>query len=355
MTRTELVKGFGVFVLVVAVVLAGTMATGALLTGSPNSMASVNASTYTSNSLIPKAVDDNGTVGSPNASESKTVVIDKSHGNVVSKGTIQPLIDALVRDGHDVRFYTGGQTQGFSGMSGSNLNDTLESADAFVVVNPGSTYTEDEINGVESFTDAGGRVLMLADPVSTSQSQTLSIPNPLGGSNGNTVTPGQPTNLAARFGISFGSGYLYNMETNANNFQSIYAGSSGNSSLTSGVDRVVVRNAAPLTLNANTTSVIEAADTRLSSTRKGGEYTIAAHVGNVTTVGDTDFLSPASVTVADNEEFVTGLARFLVSGDKEPISPDTESPSSGTGEFTSPTQPGNRTTSSFQPNNSGDP
>ncbi len=343
MARTDLLKGIGVFGLVVVVVLAGTVVTGALLSGSSTTSNAVNVSAYDSDALMPTALDDDGTVDAPDEADAKTIVIDKSHGNAVSEGEIQPLVDALVGDGHDVRFYTGGQSQGFGGAGGSsNLNSTLESADAFVVVNPSSTYSENEINGVESFADAGGRVLMLADPVSTSQSQSISIPL-IGSSSGSSVTPGQPTNLAARFGVSFGAGYLYDMEDNANNFQSVFARPAGNDSLAAGVDRVVVRDAASLTTSANVTRVVESDGARLSSTRRAGEYAVAARVGNVTTVGDTDFLAPASATVADNDAFVSNLARFLVTGDKESNAPATESPTRGSGGITMPSQPGNVT------------
>src|SRR6056297_215001 len=340
MLRTELLKGLGIFGLVVVVVLAGTVATGTLLTGSSTTSNSVNVSAYDSDALLPTAVDDDGAVDAPDEADAKTVVIDKSHGNAISEGEMQPLVDALVRDGHDVRFYTGGQSQSFGAGSSSNLNSTLESADAFVVVNPSSTYSESEINGVESFADAGGRVLMLADPVSTSQSQSPSIPL-IGGSGGSTVTPGQPTNLAARFGISFGSGYLYDMEENANNFQSVFARPVGNDSIAAGVDRVVVRDATSLTTSTNVTRVVESDGARLSSTRRADRYAVAARVGNVTTVGDTDFLAPATATVADNDAFVSNLAQFLVTGDKEPNAPATESAASGPGGITTPSMPRN--------------
>lgn len=343
MARTDLLKGIGVFAVIVAVVLAGTFATGVVVSGSSNTSAAPNVSAYQPSSLLTTPVDDSGTVDAPDTNETKTVVIDKSHSNVIAEGEIQPLVDALVADGHAVRFYTGGQSSGFgtgSGLSGgSNLNSTLETADAFVVVNPGTTYSEGEINGVESFADAGGRVLMLADPVGPSTAtSTTSIPL-IGSSGGSTVTPGQPTNLAARFGISFGSGYLFNMSENANNFQSVYARAAGNGSLTEGVDRLVVRDATPLTTTTNATAVVES-DASLSSTRRAGTYTLAARVGNVTTVGDTDFLAPASATVADNDPFLGNLAGFLVTGNKTAPAPAQAETGNGTGGFTMPTQPG---------------
>ncbi|MFB6179632.1 MAG: hypothetical protein ABEI77_07915 [Halorientalis sp.] len=361
MARTELVTGLGVFALIVVVVLVGTSAVGALMAGSPTETTTLNASAYHSQNLVPQPVDDNGSVAAPNTTKSKTIVIDKSHGNAISEDQLQPLVDALVHDGDHVLFYTGGQSQGFSsagGLSGSSdLNSTLETADAFVVANPSNTYTEGEINGIESFADAGGRVLLLADPVSPSGStQSVSIPL-IGSSSGSSVTPGQPTNLAARFGISFGAGYLYDMQDNANNFQRIFAQPVGNDTLTDGADRLVFDAATPLTTSRNATRLVEST-AHVSSTRKADTFTIAARVGNVTTVGDTGFLAPESATVADNDYFVGNLARFLVTGDKASGAPETSQSSSGPGGISSPYQPpggSSGTTMPSQPPNSTSP
>jgi hypothetical protein len=340
MPRTDLLRGFGVLALVVVIVVAATFATGTVLSSSPESE-SVNASAY-NDELLPTPVDNDGRVEPATSERSKTVVIDKSHGNVVTESDLQPLVDALVSAGHEVQFYTGGSssgigTGGFSSGS-SEMNATLRSADAFVVVNPASTYTTGEINGIEAFSDAGGRVLMLADPVGSSSSGT-SISLPIGVSTGSTVTPGQPTNLAANFGVSFGAGYLFDMTDNANNFQRTYAQPAGNSSLTAGVDRLVVNDATPLTTSESNRVIAESTDVQLSSTRRTGTYTVVARAGNVVTVGDTEFLQPASATLADNDAFVSNLGDFLVSGDKESGAPEPSESSTGTSGSPSPIQP----------------
>ncbi|WP_136716175.1 DUF4350 domain-containing protein [Halorientalis salina] len=336
MARTDLLKGLAVFAVVVAVVLASTAATGALLSGSPSNSSAPNVSAYDTDTLLTTPVADDGTVDAVDQAESKTVVIDLSHGNAVSKDAMQPMVDALVSDGHQVRFYSGGDDQSFGASGSSTLNSTLQSADAFVVANPASSYTAGEINGVESFAEAGGRVLLLADPVPKASTGGSSIEIPLAGSSGSTSSPGQPTNLATEFGITFGSGYLYDMDENANNYQSVYAGGVGNGSLSTGVDRLVVRDATPLQTSANATTVAQAEGTSLSSTRRAGTYTVAARVGNLAAVGDTSFLSPASATLADNDAFVSNLATFLVSGEKEPGAPNADSGATQPGGITQP-------------------
>jgi len=352
---SNLLKGVGVFAVVVVVVLGATAATGTLLSGSAPS-GDTEAPAYDSE-LLPTAVDDSGTVDAPQSDETKTVVVDQSHGNAIGESDMEPLVDALIESGHDVRFYTGGSSSGLGtgtgGLSGdSSLNATLRSADAFVVANPASAYTTGEINGIESFADAGGRVLLLADPVPPSAStQSLPVDIPIGTGTGTATTPGQPTNLAATFGISFGAGYLFDMETNANNFQRIYAESSGGGDLTAGVDQLVFDDATSLTTDSGASPIVES-DAQSSATRRDGTYPVAVRTDSVVAVGNTDFLAPDSATVADNDAFVSNLASFLVTGDKQPGVPEpTESatgPGTGTGGFgdqpgTTPTLPGNGT------------
>lgn len=337
MRRANLLKGVAAFALVVAVVVASTAAAGTFLFDPADSSVAPSAPAFTSDSLPATPVEDDGTVTAPAGDETKTVVVDRSHANAVEKAEIQPLIDALVRRGHEVRFHSGGGSgQSIGGLSaqsgGSSFNDTLRSADAFVVVNPGSEYTADEIDGVEAFADAGGRVLVLADPVGPSTSGGTSLPVPLGSGSTSSVTPGQPTNLAARFGISFDAGYLFDMDENANNFQSVYASTVGSDPLTAEADRIVLRDAAALTTGPDATALFETETTRLSSTRRNGNYTVAARNGNVTAVGDTDFLASESATVAGNDRFVTNVAGFLVTGERTSDAPAAESDTSvGTG------------------------
>jgi hypothetical protein len=332
MERGDVARGVGAFVLAVLVVVAGTAVVGSVTGPTTDRSTQPTAPAYDTGELLPTAVADDGSVGSPDASEAKTVVVDVSHGNAVEPAAIGPLVDALVRDGHEVHLFTGGSSAstGFSTTGTSELNATLRSADAFVVVSPATPYTDDEIRGIAAFADAGGRVLMLADPVGRSGSGT-SLPVPIGLPTGSSTAAGQPTNLAAAFGISFGSGYLYDMTENANNFQGVFAEPSGGTLLTNGTDRVVLRDAAPLVTDGNATAVLASEDTALSSTRKAGDYTVAARAGNVTAVGDTTFLEPGVATTADNERFVTNVARFLVTGEKAEGVPAPAGPSTPPG------------------------
>ncbi len=310
-------RAAGAFVLALALVVAGAAAAGALLGTPPtDDSAAPNASAFQSSELLPEEVPESGTVEAP-AGE-KTVVIDASHGNAVPVSEMQPLVNALVRAGHTVKT-TGSSASSSLGLSASTggLNETLRGADAYLVANPTTAFSDGEVNGVEAFADAGGRVLLLGDPAS--QASTTSSLGGLVSSTSGTTT-GQPTALARAFGVTFDAGYLYDMEENANNFQGVYAAGASDSSLAEGVERAVLRDAAAL-VTADATPVLTVESATLSSTRAGGDYTAALRSGNAAVIGDTDFLAPERATGADNDRLASNVAAFLVNGEKEPGAP----------------------------------
>ncbi|MCD2200891.1 GldG family protein [Halobacterium sp. KA-4] len=330
MQPRKVARAIGVIAVVAAVVVAAAFA-GGLVLGSPTQGDAPDAPAYDTNELVAEPIEDDGSVTAPADGESKTVVVDMSHGNGVSENAIQPLVDALVAAGHEVQMYAGGSSSTIGSQSGAAFNETLRGADALVAASPATTYSSNEVAGVEAFADAGGRVLLAAEPpTTTSTTSTVSIPGLT--SSGTVSAAGQPTNLAAAFGVSFGNGYLYDMAENANNFQSVYAG--GDSGVADGVEDAVLTDATPVTTGGDASPVLTASDVSLSSTREEASYSVAARNGNVLAVGDTDFLTSTSATTGDNDVLLSNVAAFLVEGDKQsgiPASSQSGGQSSGTG------------------------
>lgn len=314
----EVAKAVGVVAAVAAVVLATAFAGGVLLSSPTDTSAAPDAPAYDTNELVAQPIEDDGSVEAPSDGESKTVVVDLSHGNDVGENDLQPFADALVEAGHDVRFYSGGQSSGIGASRGpSQFNETLRGADALVVVSPATAYTDDEIEGVAAFEEAGGRVLLAADPPTTGSSQESS-PLPGLGSTSASSAAGQPANLAAHFDVTFGAGYLYDVADNANNFQRVYA--SGQGGVADGVEQAVLLAATPLETGPDASAVLSA-DGSLSTTRDAGTYTVAARNDNVLALGDTDVLTAGVVADGDNDALASNVAAFLVGGDKEPGEP----------------------------------
>jgi hypothetical protein len=328
MRARDLARGVGVLAVTAAVVVAAAYV-GGVVTSQPTAVGDApDAPAYDASELAVEPVSDEGSVTAPGGGESKTIVVDVSHGNGIGENEMQPVVDALVAAGHEVRFYGGSGSGGFQSDPAAAFNETLRGADALVAASPGSAYSDAEVAGVAAFADAGGRVLLAADPPTTTSSSTsVSVP---GLSTGSTASAaGQPANLAAEFGIAFGSGYLYDVAENANGFQRVYATGAGD--LGAGVDRAVVDAATPLTTSENATAVLTASDVTLSSTRKTGEYALAARNGNVLAVGDTDFMTADGATAGDTDAFASNVVAFLVSGDKEPGAPEPSTPGGGAG------------------------
>jgi hypothetical protein len=259
--------------------------------------------------ILPDETAEQGQISMESDADGKTVLVDVGHRNGVSKTQLEPMLSALVENGHRVRFFRGQRT---------SLNESLRSADAFVVASPQQRFTSDELAGVEAFTDAGGRVLVMGGPPTVQVSGGI-----LFGIGSFEPAAPRTTGLASTYGIAYGSGYLYNMEENDNNFKSIYARPAASGGLADGVERVVVRDAVPVRTGDGSPVLVGTEGTHLSTTRDAGEYAVLARSegGNVAAVGDTSFVSRENAYDADNEVLIGNLADFLVNGEKTPGAP----------------------------------
>ena len=323
-----------VFVVIVAAIVGGAaVAPYALGSGDDSAQPpAVENQQFQPGTILPDETPEEGEITMESDASGKTVLVDVGHQNGVTETELEPLVSTLVENGHQVRFYRGQR---------ASLNESLRSADAFVVASPRQRFTNDELAGVEAFTDAGGRVLVMGDPASIQVSGGL-----LFGIGSFEPTGPRTTALGSTYGVTYGSGYLYNMETNDNNYKSIFAESASSGGLAAGVDRVVMREAAPIR-TADATRVLVGADgTHLSTTRDSGQYAVLARSGNVSAVGDTDFISRENAYDADNEVLIGNLADFLVDGEKEPGAPTQPGadqpqrpPAGGSGEAPTPPQP----------------
>jgi len=322
MPAREVLRQVGLFVVIVAVVVGGTAVAGTVgFSGDAPSPPEIQNEQFRPSNALPPTDAESGTVTMDATGESKTVLIDVGHENGVSEGDIQPLVNVLIENGHEVTYFT---------REDRDLNESLRSADAYLVANPHRRYTDSQVAGVEAFEAAGGRVMLLADPAQTQVSGGLLMARV-------EQVGSKDTAVGSSFGVGFGGGYVYNMRENQNNFKSVYATATGSADLTRGVDRVVLRDAAPLVAPDDATVLRGLEGTTLSTTRRQDTYALAARTGNVTAVGDTSFLNPENVYFADNEVFVGNLADFLVSGNKTAGAPKPPQPEGGP---TGPTGPG---------------
>jgi hypothetical protein len=296
----ELGKRLVVLVLTVAVVLA-VVAGGSTLLQSEDERASLQNPEYEPDAVVPDPIEATGTVDpdpDPAADDTGTVVIDRGHANRFTRSDIEPLVDALVREGYHVEFYTDG-----------DLAVALEDADAFLVIDPGSEYLPGDIDDVRQFTGNGGRLVMIGEPDRTAVSASIF---------GTSIATQESrlTTLASRYGMSVDTQYLYNQENADGTFKHVLARPA--SGELDGVERTTMYTAAAVTARNGSVLLRSAPNTiKSGSDEVTGEYPVAVERNNVLLLGDKTFMQGDRYRVADNEQLVAYLAEFMIEGDYE--------------------------------------
>lgn len=305
----------GVFVLVVAVVIAVAGVGGyAMADTSPDRVDATVEKDYFTNEEIVENADLTSQSGEIELEDgpSRTVLIS-TDGPVTD---LEPVIGALVAHGHEVRIHGGGTsmtsvgglptgtataTTSVSATEGG-LESELAEVDALFAIG-GSQFQAEDYEAIQNFSENGSVV------VATGPSGTLS------GSASQELT--------SQFGVSVGSGYLYNVAENDANYQRVFA-SSGDSPVADGVGETVLDTAAPVRSH-NATSILSVGEeTRYSVTRAAESYDVAVQTGNVLVVGDTDFMAPLDYNRVDNEAFIGNVLTFLTDTPENPYSPPTD-------------------------------
>jgi hypothetical protein len=296
-------KRVGVFagVLVFALVI-GSLSLGIGGQSAP-SVNDVNTSAFNTGDALASVPDESGEVSMSANADGKVVVIDTTRSASVTPKKVEPMAQALTENGATVRYSSGGSDFG--------LNSSLSEADAYVIFGASQPFTDADVAGLQAFTDAGGRVVLMNEP----QGGAASLGGLLGGS-GLAGGPDPLLPLTSEYGLSYDNGYLYNMEDNSNNFVNVYATPSSDSTLTDGVDRVVLHKS--VGVNGGETLLTATEGTTQSTTRRSETYGVLTREGNVVAVGDSSIMDQEYVYRADNEVLVGNLLDFLVSGEKSP-------------------------------------
>jgi hypothetical protein len=265
---------------------------------------------YEPSSVVPEPLPARGTVDpqpSADAGDGGTVLIDRGHGNRISRAQIEPLVDALVRQGYSVEFYTDG-----------DLATHLADADAFLVVDPSSEFLPGDVNDIREFTGNGGHLVMVGEP----DRITVSV-----GLLGTSIQSSQSrlTTLASTYGMSLDTQYLYNQEHADGTYKHVLVRPTDEGGVDD-VDSAAMYTAAAVTVRDGTVLLRSAPNTHKSGTDEvTGEYPVAVRTDNALLMGDKTMLQSDRYNVADNEEFVAYLVEFMIAGDNEaPADADTE-------------------------------
>jgi hypothetical protein len=304
----EVGKRLAVLVLTVAVVVAVASVGPTLLAPEDEERAALENPEYEPDSVAPDPFAATGTIDPDTvsgATENGTVLIDRGHANRFTRADIEPLVDALVRRGFSVEFYTSG-----------DLAAQLEDADTFLVIDPGTEYLPGDVDDVRQFTGNGGHLVMVGEPDRTAISSSLfgtAIQN----------QESRLTALASRYGMSVDTRYLYNQEHADGTFKHIVVRPTAQGNV-DGVERATMYTAAAVTTRRGTVLLRSAPNTHKSGNDEvTGEYPVAVRTENTVLLGDKTFLRGDRYNVADNEEFVAYLVEFVIQGDnRAPIDGD---------------------------------
>jgi hypothetical protein len=296
-------KRVGVFVgaFVLALVV-GSVALGAVGGGSAPAVDDSNASAFNTGDAVAEVPEESGEISMSEDAEGKVVVIDTTYSSGVTPETVAPMANTLTENGATVRYSSGG--------SGIGLNSTLSDADAYILIGASAPISDADAAGLQAFTDAGGRVVLMNEP------QRQAPASPFGGPSRSFGPPKPLLPLTSQYGLSYDNGYLYNVADNDNNYRTIYGTPAGNSALTDGVNRVVLHES--VGVNGGQPVVTASEGTTQSTTRQSDTYTVLTRSDNLVAVGDSSIVDEEWVYRADNEALVGNLLDFLVAGEKSP-------------------------------------
>lgn len=221
--------------------------------------------------------------------EGASVVADLSHKNMISAWELDILAAELSKRNI---------TLGFA-STWDDVDSSLKTASALIIAAPTLDYSKKEVDRISKFVGEGRILLLFSDP----SSEFLSPSSLLGPIN----------SVANRFGLSFAKGYLYNEEDHYGFYRNIILRDFTNSSLTSGLERVVLFTSTHI--YSDGMGVARAPSGTYSSTaERAGVYTPIAVVkrnGTVATFGDITFLMEPYCYVGDNYRLILNIVSAI--------------------------------------------
>jgi hypothetical protein len=290
-----------VFLLAAGLVAVGIGVVPGLLTQPPapsgTDPAELNNSEYDVAELAVTAIPATGGID-PDVSGSGTVVIDQAHANDFDRAKVQPLYEAFVRAGYEVVFHGRG-----------DLGPVLDDADAYVVIDPGAEFDEEDTEAMREFTDTGGRVLVLAEP------NTVSVQSGLRGAQV-VERRSRVAEIGEAYNLSFRTSYIYNQQENDGNYKHPMASPVGDAAGEAGENVVLFTAARVVSLRGGETILRYPQGSRSSGGDRTGRFPAAVRKGNLIAVGDSSFVGTGEYNVADNEQFISYLIEFLLSGER---------------------------------------
>jgi len=224
------------------------------------------------------------------------VLFDLNHDNFYFLSDVAPLTRAIEQLGGRFEVVESSKT----------LDDQLKYASSLAVIVPTSEFSPAEILAIQRFVTRGGHLLVITDP-------TLNFG---GGATANPpVSSVEVANLLLdSYDISFNDDYVYNLTTNEGNFRHVIFSQFAKDPLTQSLSKVVFFSTH--SIKTGQTALITGDTHSLSSLTDTGSGLITAagaQKGKVLAIGNMTFLTNPYYQVADNQQLVLNIGKFLIS------------------------------------------
>ncbi|MBN8581574.1 MAG: hypothetical protein J0L96_12960 [Anaerolineae bacterium] len=248
------------------------------------------------------------TVNQPNLDDvpqlKGTVLLDGYHANQFYLNEIESLTASILARGGNVETVT----------DSYSFETQLKYASAFISISPGLSFSTYEAQLLKTFTERGGRILVLTDATRNAIYFDYFSGNPVAASDATAAN-----SLLKHFDISINNDYLYNTSSNEGNFRNVFFGEFAKNELTFGLDTVALYGAHSVESPSGMV-LLKGEETNLSSANdahnsNAGGAALSAD-GNVAAFGDLTFLSSPYSTYNDNAALIQNLADFVLSGER---------------------------------------
>ena len=217
------------------------------------------------------------------------VLVDKTHGNMVSSWELNILIAELAKRNIATLFI----------YTWQELDLALNNASCLIIASPIIPYSKDEVDRIEKFVNNGGILLLFYDPAS----EHVRIPELF-----------DPINtISTRFGLTFAKGYLYNEEEHYGIYRNIYVREFVNTTLTQNITSLLFFTTTHI-YSSNKGVALTSDTTYSSASEKQDKYAVIAMVENKGTViafADITFLMEPYCYLEDNYQLIANLVSVI--------------------------------------------
>ena len=241
-------------------------------------------------------------VDTPATSDS-VIVFDMAHDNNYKEEELTVLLGRLATRGAKPEYLT----------LGDSLARKLRSAQGFVIISPRVAFTADEVREIQHFVQTGGKLLLITDPT-----RFEVVYDPLGMPSERKSDVAVMNMLSASFGLVFEDDFIYNMVHNSGTFRDVVLSNFADAPITKGLKEIVLFAAHSITTSG--TPIITSDEDTLSSLKaQKGNLVVAALTADdhILGIADFTFLTEPYRSFGNNEQLISNIAEFLVSGRRD--------------------------------------